>query len=503
MNDLLPNTEALFPYQKVGAQFLTKHRRALLADEMGVGKSAQAVHACDLHGTKRLVVACPGIARINWLREFEKFSYIKRDFKIIYTAKDEIKDTESVICSYDLIEKIAPKLKALSPWPVLILDEAHYLMNHDAIRTKAVFGREGIARKAHRVWALTGTPMPNHAGNLWVLFSTFGITMLSYNDFVDRYCEYYMHGPIKCITGTRPERIPELKYLLSQFTLRRLKVDVQKELPAIFFKDIVVEANEVDIEVDAVFVEYVYPQDRRKEFYELLAQERNLLEACIEKAGERSEEAPAVVSSIASCVPTLRRYTGMQKVKHVAELVKRNLTDKAFEKVVIFAVHQSVIEGLRRELKDYGVVTLYGKTPLKKRQQHIDDFQNNPQVKVFVANIQAAGTAITLTAAHHVYFIELDYSPGNVAQACMRVHRIGQTKPVTVSFISLANSVDEKVNQILRRKTKSIIELLDQQVFTTKESENISTRNEIVSKQLNVANEETHLRKEREENIYE
>lgn len=476
MNDEL---EQLFPYQKDGARFLNSHRRALLADEMGLGKSAQAIHAADMQGARKVLVLCPAIARINWEREFKKFSYMKRKF-VLADAKAVISDSDSVICSYDMTEKMAPKFKALAPWPVLILDESHYLKSVDAKRTKAVFGREGVARKSARVWCLTGTPMPNNPSDLWIMMRTFGATQLDFDAFVDRFCDYYVHLNKKCITGAKPHMIPELKYLLSQFTLRRKKVDVLKELPPIYFKDLIVEANEIDLEVDPVWVTYVSPADRRAEFYKLLAEEKDLAEKALSKIQPQDRAGADVVMGIASCLPTLRRFVGMQKVKHVAELIKKNLHDKAFEKVVIFAVHQSVIEGLRQELKSYGAVALYGGTPAHRRQEHIDNFQKNPKTKVFIANIQAAGTAITLTAAHHVYFVEQDFSPANTAQAACRVHRHGQTHPVTVTFVALVNSVDEKITQVLRRKTRDIIELLDQQVLTTRESQNITTRNELV-----------------------
>ena len=249
--------ETLFPFQKEGARFLQSHRRALLADEMGLGKSAQAIHASDLQMAKKVLVFCPAIARINWVREFEKFSHFKRKFTVIDSAYTPIPDGDSVVCSYDLVEKVAPKLKVFAPWPVLILDESHYLKSTDAKRTKAVFGREGIARKSARVWCLSGTPMPNNPSELWIMMRTFGITMLSFDEFVARFCDYYVHLNKKCITGAKQTHIPELKYLLSQFTLRRKKVDVLKDLPPIYFKDLVVEASEVDLEVDPVWVEYV------------------------------------------------------------------------------------------------------------------------------------------------------------------------------------------------------------------------------------------------------
>lgn len=476
------NTLQLFPYQKEGAEYLASHRRALLADEMGLGKSAQAIHAADILSAKKVLVFCPAIARINWKREFEKFSHIKRTFTIVTNAKTEIPEDDSVICSYDLAEKIAPKLKnrtSRNSWPVVILDESHYLKSVEAQRTKAIFGRQGVARSSNRVWCLTGTPMPNNPSDLWVMMRTFGITQLTYDDFIERFCEYYVFNNKKCISGAKSVRIPELKFLLSQFTLRRNKTMVK--LPPIYFKDLVIEANEVDLEVDPVWVTYVSPQDRRAEFYKKLAEEKDLIEKALVKVGPRDSEAAGMVSGIATCIPTLRRYVGLQKVEHIAKMIERDLHDGAYEKVVIFAVHQAVIEGLRDRLHKYGAVTLYGQTPIDKRQRHIDNFQKNPKTRVFIANIQAAGTAINLTAAHNVFFVELDYSPANMAQAACRVHRHGQNNPVMVTFVSLVNSMDETVSQILRRKTKDIIELLDQQLLTTKESANITTRNQLVA----------------------
>ena len=110
-------------------------------------------------------------------------------------------------------------------------------------------------------------------------------------------------------------------------------------------------------------------------------------------------------------------------------------------------------------IRDSGAVTLYGGTNADTRQKNIDKFQNNPKCRVFIGNIQAAGTGITLTAAHEVAFIEADWVPANNAQAAMRCHRIGQTKPVRVRFFSCAGSVDEDVMNTLRRKAYELSRL--------------------------------------------
>jgi SWI/SNF-related matrix-associated actin-dependent regulator 1 of chromatin subfamily A len=154
----------------------------------------------------------------------------------------------------------------------------------------------------------------------------------------------------------------------------------------------------------------------------------------------------------------LRQYTGMAKVPALLDMVTRELTakleDGGIDKIVIFACHRAVIESLRQGLRKFGAVTLYGGTAPESRQRNIDKFQNNPKCRVFIANIQAAGTAVTLTAACEVIFAECDWTPANNAQAAMRVHRISQTRPVRVRYATLADSTDEHLTETLRRKTR-------------------------------------------------
>jgi SNF2 family DNA or RNA helicase len=99
------------------------------------------------------------------------------------------------------------------------------------------------------------------------------------------------------------------------------------------------------------------------------------------------------------------------------------------------------------------------------RQRNVDNFMKNPKYKVFIGNIQAAGTAITLTSAHNIVFIEQDWVPGNNAQAAMRVHRIGQTKPVHVRVLYLPDTIDEKIARILKCKTRDLIALFDEGIL--------------------------------------
>lgn len=448
--------ETLFPYQIQGAKFLQEKRFALLADEMGLGKSAQAITAADKINAKRILVLCPAIARINWQREFTKFSTHNRDFDLVFSRTFAPSNDRSIICSYDLAATFPPGF--FGSFDLLILDEAHYLKTLETKRTIAVYGKEGFCRYSKRIWALTGTPAPNHAGELWPTLFTFGSTQLRYNQFIETYCDLVKLTYRTQIVGTKKSAIPELRDTLKKIMLRRTTKEVALELPEIFYSHLVVEPGAVDISIE--FPEYVMLKDTTHELYELLAKQTKLVEDVADTV-RLGRDGMKVLEGLAKSISTLRRYTGLQKVQSVIELVKEELITSQYEKIVIFAVHRGVIKGLQDSLREFKPVTLYGGTPPEKRQKHIDNFQKNPRCRIFIGQIQASGTAITLTAANQVIFIEQDWVPGNNAQAAKRCHRIGQEKPVFVRFISLKDSYDERISQILKRKTAELTELFE------------------------------------------
>jgi SWI/SNF-related matrix-associated actin-dependent regulator 1 of chromatin subfamily A len=452
----------LFPYQETGAEWLSRGRFRLLADEMGLGKTAQTVVGADLTGARRILVICPSVARITWKREIEEWELFPRNITVLQSLSDRPVAGASAVCSFDYAARNAAELRNAGPWDLLVIDEVHFLKSITAKRAAAVFGAQGIASAAGRVWVLSGTPAPNHAGELWVLLTAFGVTRLSYRNFVSRFCTCYQtgFGAEPRITGTKAERIPELKSLLSRIMLRRKKSDVLKELPEIMFSEITVEPGIVDLDIESSFTNWVFPTDRRQELADLLAKEESVLEGFM---GLKAREATQIkaLEGMAASVSTLRRYNGIQKVDGVAKLVASEFAIGLYEKLVIFAIHRDVIEGLRVRLAKFHPVTLYGGTEVDRKQRNVDRFQKDPKCKVFIGNILAAGTNITLTSAHHVLFIEQDWVPGNNAQAAMRCHRIGQKKNVSVRFVSLDTPLDQRVTHILRKKTRELAEIFD------------------------------------------
>lgn len=449
----------LFPFQKVGADWLSKRKVALLADEMGLGKSAQAAVACDIVGAKRVLVACPAIARYTWLNEFKKFSKMERDFQIITSTKDIPDPEKSCIISYDLL--VTGKHPPIGRFDVLILDEVHFLKGIDTLRSHRVWGKMGVIRQAERVWALSGTPAPNHVGELWILLYTFGATGLKYDEFIQRHCLTMIsqHGPK--IIGNRRENLPELRQALEKIWLRRKIDEVMKDLPEIGFGDVIVPPGKVDIEIASEFMEYAFPVDRREELKQLLQRDHEYATNALSRMGDSSAATIRMIEAMAKSVSTLRKYVGLQKVQPAIELVKHELYSKCYEKLVIFAIHRDVIEQLRTGLAEFKPVTLYGGTPAEKREKNVREFQENPRVKLFIGQVVAAGTNVTLTAANQILFVEKDWVPGNNVQAAMRCRRIGQKKPVFVRFMSIKDSIDLHVNRALKRKEADLAELFD------------------------------------------
>mgnify|MGYP006777930119 CR=1 FL=1 len=290
------------------------------------------------------------------------------------------------------------------------------------------------------------------------MLQAFGAYKHGYWDFVKDYCDGFDDGFAYKITGTK--NVAALRALLAPIMLRRKKADVLTQLPPIRYSEVVVEPTELSpYDKEWLFPDYLIKVGGMRGIDHDVKEQRQRVEDLL-KGVTRGDDFLKVIDGMAKGLTTLRRYTGLIKVPQVAELIKAEL-DGGLQKLVVFAVHQTAIEWLRQLLEDYDAVTLYGNTPALKRDRHIQKFQTNPRCRVFIGNILAAGTAINLTAASDVLFLEADWVPANNAQAAMRCHRIGQTKPVSVRFVTLADSMDQEITRVIRRKTKDLTQVFD------------------------------------------
>jgi len=443
----------LSPYQDTGAAFLAARKRAVLGDEMGLGKTPQGIEACDLVGAQRVLVVCPAVVTENWRREFLRWQRLRRHVEVIGpTTRDY--GFGVYIGSYDRVRNrgtaVLNALLARS-WDVLIADEAHYVKNRSAARTEAV---RCLADAAQHAWGLTGTPMPGYADDLWSLLRIFGPAALgdpplAYYSWRSRYCVDVPLGNTgrSKIVGIR--NVDELRERMKPVLLRRKKTEVLKDLPPLREGEITLSPTEHPPELTALEADP-----------EVLALVRavkaaTLLEGNVEKAvGEILQRAAS------DSISRLRRVTAAVKARALGPLLANEMAGSE-EKLVVMGWHRETLDVLAEALIDFCPVRVDGSIAAADRQDAVDAFQNDSKVRVFIGQIQAAGTGITLTAASNLVFAEMAWTPGDNAQAAMRVHRVGQTRPVLIRYATLAGTIDEAVIRVLRRKTQDIRTVLE------------------------------------------
>jgi SNF2 family DNA or RNA helicase len=451
-------TAGLFPFQAEGVPWLAARRVAFLFDPMGLGKTIQAIRACDSILALRVLVVCQAIARINWQREFEQWGLLRRSAFIVQGKTVSIpSDADIVIINYDVAHAHLVRIRKLR-FDVAILDEAQLLKGRDTRRTKAIYGaridrKGGLIEFISRVWLLTGTPAPNSYDELWTHFRallprwlmTSGVP-LSFVGFQSFFCvlEQNDYG-VKVIGNRNTEK---LTALLRPVMLRR-KPELAG-LPPITRSTVTLDPGRMAAEL------------RRFENHPEVARLRQVVEAAAAlnnpHADDTALSALAFVDS--EQFTRLRRLTGLVKADAVAQLVDHELQSLDLDKVVIFAQHTAVIQRLAARLSSYGALVIDGSVGPKKRQFALDAFQREPKRRVLILQLQAASTSINVTAANHVVMAEASLVPADNAQAEKRLHRIGQLRPVFVRYITLAGSLDEAVNRLLQRKIRLLAEVL-------------------------------------------
>ena len=436
-------TLPLLPYQKEGAAWLMKGERVGLFDVPGLGKTAQAIAALDHLRIRRALVICPASVRGVWPGEFKKFAALPRKILRAATIHDLniwMRDKADVLLvSYEQANNWASHFEG-DIIPAVILDEAHMLKNHSAKRTKAILGNRcdgvsGIARWGARTWFLTGTPMANDPSDLWTWMRFCGATDLPLAAFTVKYfnCK---PGAFNMSYSPRKEMIADLKERIRRFSIRRTKEQAGVNLPPVWLTTQTVEGDTSEIRA--------------------LLREVPGLDQTIVQAVDRG----GLSFLDAQHIGTLRRLVGTAKAPaYASQLVEELETHN--DKVVVIGIHRDVLDILAAALAKHnvGFVRLDGQTPAKDREGLVDKFQKDNSIRVFLGNIKAAGTGLTLTSAFKLDMLEWSWAPADNSQALMRVHRIGQEQEVHARFISLGNSVDERVSAVVARKTAAIAQI--------------------------------------------
>jgi SWI/SNF-related matrix-associated actin-dependent regulator 1 of chromatin subfamily A len=415
-------------HQKEAIQKLVENKKFILADDMGLGKTTSTIIAALESGSKKVLIICPATLKINWKREIENYSD-----KTIYIAegKNFNTDADFVITNYDIIKNFHdPKKKddsqvLASKFDLVIVDEAHYIKNATAQRTKLI---NDIVKNTERLWLLTGTPMTSRPIDYFNLLSIIDSPVAkNWMAYAIRYCQGYQFnvGGRKVWNVTGASNLEELRDRTIGLTLRRLKENV--------------------LDLPDKIITPVYLRLKSKEYEEVMGEYYDWYD----KNPEESKSLTVQFSKLTK----VRQIIADEKIAQTIELAENILEQD--KKVIIFC---NFTDSLNKITEHFGkaAVKLDGSMSKPERQYSVDQFQDNPKVKVFVGNIKAAGVGITLTAAEAVIMNDLSFLPSDHAQAEDRAYRYGQKNNVLVYYPIFENTIEGIIYDILNNKKQVI-----------------------------------------------
>jgi len=441
LNIDIPLKLRLFLYQTQGVAYALEKKRLIIADQPGLGKTAQAIATVVAAEAFPSLVIAPSSLKINWQREWHMWSHkkamilnddVKHNFHLYHSSGL----VDVFIVNYESLKKYFVQSVSVPPGAKLrlnhvkfkehltgmfksvIIDESHRVKSTATQQTKFT---KGIASGKEYILALTGTPVINKPKDL---ISQLGIIEQmprfgGYQRFTQRYCS----GPQEA------SNLRELNYMLNlNCFYRRDKQDVLKDLPAKMRQLVLCQIN------------------TRREYNEA---EANLIKYLIQyKEADDEKIARALRGEVMVLIGILKNISARGKLADVFEFV--NDIMESGEKLVLFAHLKEVIQAIHKHYPE--AVTITGNDSTLQRQQAVDSFQNNPETKLIICSIKAAGVGLTLTASSRVAFVELPWTAADCDQCEDRCHRIGQHDSVTCTYFLGQETIDEKIYRIIQTK---------------------------------------------------
>ena len=427
-----------YPYQLKGIARGLELKRFMNCDEPGLGKTLQSIATINLANAFPCLVICPSSLKINWQREWEKFT----DKKAMVLT-DKVRDTwtffyqtgmhQVFIVNYESLKKyFVQRIKKAEGWTLrdvefrnsinlfksVIIDESHRCKSASTQQAKFC---KGICTGKEWVIELTGTPVVNRPKDLIPQLAIlnrmddFG----GYKPFVNRYC-----------SGQREaSNLKELNFNLWKYCMfRREKSLVLTDLP-----DKIRQVNTCEI-------------TNRKEYMDA---ERDLI-LYLQKYKDADDEKieKALRGEVMVRINILRQISARGKVRDVIEFVK-DFRENG-KKIILFCSLHEVVDQLKRYFPT--AVSVTGRDSQDEKQRAVDAFQNNPKADIIICSIKAAGVGLTLTASSNVAFVEFPWTYADCCQCEDRAHRIGQKDSVTCYYFLGRRTIDEKVYRIIQEK---------------------------------------------------
>jgi superfamily II DNA or RNA helicase len=424
-------------YQREGVGWMEFLREfgfgGCLADDMGVGKTAQVLAVLELRraeGKGPSLVVAPKSLMFNWRAEAARFTPQLRVLEHTGLTRDveSIANHDLILSTYGTLLRDAPQLSEIM-FDYVVLDEAQAVKNASTATAKAV----RLLRGEHRL-ALSGTPVENHLGELWSLFEFLNPGMLGEAKVLK------LAGGLARNPGEEARTL--LRQALRPFILRRTKQQVARELPAKTEQTIFCELGDAQRALyDELRLHYRESLLKRVKQQGLGRSKMHVLEALL-----RLRQA--------ACHPGLLDAARVGDPSAKLDLLLEQLAELAEEghQALVFSQFTSLLAIVRAKLDAAGVKYEYLDGATRNRQAHVDAFQNDQQCAVFLISLKAGGLGLNLTAAEYVFLLDPWWNPAVEAQAVDRAHRIGQTRPVFAYRLIARDTVEEKVLDLQKTK---------------------------------------------------
>lgn len=443
MSDL---QSTLYPFQRDTVERAkTLNGRCLFALSPGLGKSVAAITYIMEEKSFPAVVVCPVSLKYNWAQEF--FKHYKKHVHILSGTKPSGKlarlNDSVYILNYDIVHAWLPYLLELKP-AIVVFDESHALKNESARRTRAC---AHLALNTEHCLMLTGTPMIATPMDLYTsLNMLFKGHIVSKWQFMQRYTRWHKTRFGIQILGSRNEA--ELNtFLLNHCMIRYTTEEVLPDLPPYIRQTTLLEMTASQQR------EYNHAHEQFIDW---------LRENFPDKRVPRSE-----MTAVVTRFGYMKRQVAEWKIPAVLEQID-NFIDGSNDKLIVFGIHHLVMDAIyshyaaKNKNKSPFIVRLDGTTSAVNKQQAVHHFQTNPVTRIFLGNILAAGTGLTLTASHNTMFTELDFTPANHLQAERRNLRIGQDASfVHWNYLVMKGTLEEQVAMLLFQKQKVCDMIID------------------------------------------
>jgi SWI/SNF-related matrix-associated actin-dependent regulator 1 of chromatin subfamily A len=419
-------------HQKIAIEKLLANNKFILADDMGLGKTTSAVIGALESEAKKILIVCPASLKINWEREIKNYS----DRRVLIVEGRKWGSTfDFYIINYDIIKNYHStdnskdsddyKLLVNAGFDLAIVDEAHYISNATANRTRLL---NDVLDQIPKVWLLTGTPMTSRPINYFNLLKIVESPLtLNWQSYVRRYCAGYQFrvGNRKVWNTNGASNLDELRERTKNLVLRRMKTDIL-DLPEKIVTPVFVELNSK-----------MYDEEL-EEFARITNDKKN----------------DETITVTLNRLMKIRQLISYEKIPYTCEII-----DKCIEqgkKVIVLTNFTMTLDMLHEKYKKNSV-TLDGRMHKDKRQENVDRFQTDDKIKVFIGNIKAAGVGITLTAAEVVIMNDLSFVPADHSQGEDRAYRYGQKNSVLVYYPVFENTIEKIIYNILQKK-KGVID---------------------------------------------